>query len=129
MQLKRLGFTSIHLGLLVTLLSVTAPFAFSQATSTATVAGLVTDEQGAAVVGAEVRLVDLATSTNQATVSNETGRYVIANVSPGNYTINITKTGFAAFKISSQKVDVGTTLTINASLKIGSTSTTIEGGG
>src|SRR5258708_1985690 len=126
MQLKRLGFTSIHLGLLVTLLSVTAPIAFSQATSSATVAGLVTDEQGAVVVGAEVRLVDLATSSNQATLTNETGRYVIVNVAPGNYTVNITKTGFAAFKINSQKVDVGTTMTINASLKVGSTSTTIE---
>jgi hypothetical protein len=126
MQLKRLGFTAIHLGLLVTLSAFTTPIAFSQATSSATIAGLVSDEQGAAVVGSEVRLTDLATGSNQVTVTNETGRYVIVNVAPGNYTINITKQGFAAYKISSQKVDVGTNLTINATLKVGSTNTTIE---
>src|SRR5262249_4123705 len=100
--------------------------AWSQATSTATVVGLVTDEQNAAVVGAEVRITDLGTGSSQATTTNDTGRYVLVNVSPGTYSITVTKQGFSAFKIGEQKVDVGTTLTINAALKVGSTSTTIE---
>jgi hypothetical protein len=126
MMLKRLGLPSISLGLIALTLAFTVPAAWSQATSTSTVAGLVTDEQGAAVVGAEVRMIDLGTGSNQATLSNESGRYVVVNLSPGNYTITVTKQGFAAFKINSQKVDVGTTMTINAQLKIGATTTTIE---
>ncbi len=126
MKLKRLGFTPIYLGLVASILTLSAGTAWSQATSSATVAGLVTDEQNAAIVGAEVRLLDLATGSNQSTVTNDTGRYVVVNISPGNYTIMIVKEGFAVFKISSQKVDVGTSLTINAALRIGSTSTTVE---
>src|SRR4051812_41178798 len=107
-------------------LAFTTPAAWSQATSSATVTGLVSDESSAAVVGAEIRLVDLATTTAQTTTSNETGRYILVNVSPGTYTVTVTKAGFSAYKISAQKVDVGTTLTINAQLKVGSTSTTVE---
>ena len=126
MKLKRLGFSFVSAGLLAFTLAFTPSAAWSQATSTATVAGLVTDEQGAAVTAAEIRLVDLATGSNQVTLSNDTGRYVIVNVSPGNYSITVTKQGFAAFKINSQKVNVGTTMTINAPLKLGATTTTIE---
>src|SRR5439155_4721762 len=50
------------------------PAAWPQATSTASLSGLVTDEQNAAVAGAEIRIADLATGSTQATVTNETGR-------------------------------------------------------
>jgi hypothetical protein len=103
----------------------TAP-AWSQATSTATITGLVSDEQNAAVVGAEVRILDMATGTAQTTLTNESGRYVIVNVTPGTYVVTVSKTGFTVFKIGSQKVDVATSLNINAQLKVGSTSTTVE---
>ena len=109
---------------LVGLLSSTP--AWSQATSTATISGLVTDEQNAAVVGAEVRILDMATGTAHTTITNDTGRYVMVNVEPGNYTITVSKQGFAVHKIASQKVDIATSLTINATLKVGSTTTTVE---
>src|SRR6266516_2999832 len=111
---------------LCTLLTMSAPPAWSQATSNSTVAGLVTDEQGALIVGAEVRLVDAATNSVHTTLSNESGRYVIANLSPATYVITITKPGFAVYRISAQKVDVGTALTIDASLKVSATATTVE---
>jgi hypothetical protein len=100
--------------------------AWTQATSTSTVAGLVTDESGAAVVGAQVKIADPSTGSTQATLSNDTGRYVFVNVSSGTYTITVNKEGFTVYKVNAQKVEVGTTITVNASLKIGSTSTTVE---
>jgi len=100
--------------------------AWSQATSTATVAGQVTDPQGAAVVGAEVRLTDSATSSTMTTLTNESGRYVLVNISPGTYSITISKAGFASHRIAAQKVDVGTATTIDAALQVGSTATTVE---
>jgi hypothetical protein len=87
---------------------------------------LVTDEQNAAVVGAEVHLLESATGSSQTTLTNDTGRYVIVNVQPGTYVVTVSKQGFTVFKISAQKVDVGSAMTINASLKVGSTSTTVE---
>src|SRR5262249_32553908 len=96
------------------------------ATSTATISGLVTDEQTAAIAGAEVHLLEMATGTALTTTTNEAGRYVIVNVSPGTYVITVSKPGFTVFKINSQKVDLGSSMSINATLKVGSPSTTVE---
>ncbi len=130
MSLCRIGFSSITPRLLVLSLAIFLGFgtsaAWSQATSSATLAGLVTDEQNAAVAGAEVRIVDSGTGSTQTTLTNETGRYVIVNVSPGTYAIYVSKQGFTINKINAQKVDVGTTMTVNAMLKVGATTTTVE---
>ena len=100
--------------------------AWSQATSQASIAGFVSDQQGAAIAGAEVRAVDTTTGGALTTTTNDAGRYVVINVAPGVYTITVTKTGFTVFKIAAQKVDVGTATTVNAVLEIGSTATTVE---
>jgi len=107
-------------------LTLNAPPAWSQATSAATLSGLVTDEQNAVIPGAEVRIIDAATGNTQVTLSNETGRYVFVNVTPGTYSVTIGKQGFTVYKVSAQKIDVGPAITINGMLKVGSTSTTVE---
>ena len=123
----RFGGTKISMGLLVVcLLALTTVPAFSQATSTSSIAGLVTDEQGAVIPGAEVRITDTATGLVQTTLTNEACRYAVVNMAPDIYAIVISKTGFATQRISAQKVDVGTALSINATLKVESTSTTVE---
>jgi hypothetical protein len=108
------------------LLSLGATPAWSQATSSATVTGIVTDQQGGAVPGAEVKLTDTGTGSTQTGATNDAGRYVFVNVSPGTYTVTFSKPGFAVYKVASQKVDVGTTMTVNATLEVGTTATTIE---
>src|SRR5450755_3501327 len=130
MSFRRIGSSYVTPGLLVLSLMIFLGFgttaAWSQATSTATVTGQVTDEQNAAVAGAEVRLLEMATGSSQTTLSNETGRYVVVNVQPGTYTVTISKAGFTVFRIGAQKIDLGSSMSINAALKIGSTSTTVE---
>src|SRR5215831_4000457 len=126
MRLNRFGLVLTDIALILTAALLPTVPAWSQATSTATVTGLVTDDQGATVPGADIRLVDVETASALSTQSNDTGRYVIVNVTPGTYVITISKQGFAVYKVSAQKVDVGTTMTVNAALKVGSTTTTIE---
>ncbi|HTS27883.1 MAG TPA: carboxypeptidase-like regulatory domain-containing protein [Bryobacteraceae bacterium] len=118
------GLTMICLGILVLALGSTPVWA--QATSNASIAGIVTDEQNAAIPGAEVKVTDTGTGISQTTITNDAGRYVFANVVPGTYSILVTKQGFTVFKVAAQDVAVGTALTINAVLKVGSTSTTVE---
>ncbi|HEY2016287.1 MAG TPA: carboxypeptidase-like regulatory domain-containing protein, partial [Bryobacteraceae bacterium] len=101
-------------------------FGWAQSTSTGTVSGLVTDQQNAAIVGAEVRLVDVQTNTPRSTVTNETGRYSFINVTPGSYDITVSKPGFSQSKITAQSVEVGLTVTVDVALQIGSTATTVE---
>lgn len=91
-----------------------------------TVTGVITDEQGAVIPGADIRLVDSTTGSARNAQTNEEGRYTIVNVPPGTYDTTVTKGGFQVSKASNQKVDIGETLTINMSLKIGTAATTIE---
>ena len=86
----RFGGIRLFLAVIVACLASAAP-AWSQATSTSSVSGLVSDEQGATIAGAEIRATELATSLVQTTTSNESGRYIIANMAHGNWQIIITK--------------------------------------
>ena len=93
MSFRPSGFSCLTPKLLVLSVAILLGFgttaAWSQATSTAALAGLVTDEQNAAIPGAEVRLVDATIGGIQTTLTNESGRYVIANVAPGTYAITV----------------------------------------
>src|SRR5579875_3427273 len=107
-------------------LSFSAALIWAQATSTSTVTGLVTDQQGAAIANAQVQLTDTATQTTQTTTTNTDGRYLFVNVNPSTYTVSFAKNGFETSRVQQQQVEIGTTLTVNATLQVGSTSTTIE---
>ena len=117
------GQLAIVLGLLLCLGAVPV---WPQATSTSTVTGQVTDQQAALVPATQVTLTDKSTSTARTTSSNETGRYVFINVPSGTYDLTFSKPGFNLFKVTAQQVQVGQTLTINATLEVGATTTTIE---
>jgi len=100
--------------------------ALGQATSTGTVAGLVTDSTGGAVAGTTITLIDKATNTPRTTQSNEAGRYVFVNIDPGDYSISANKTGFRVAKASDLKVVIGTTITLDFKLELGSMAETVE---
>jgi hypothetical protein len=98
----------------------------SQTANTGTIAGTVTDPSGAAVVGATVTISDPSTGNSRTTMSNEAGRYIFANVEPAKYNVTINKSGFRQAKFSGQEVALGTTLTLNATLELGSTTEVVE---
>ncbi|MBV8818867.1 MAG: carboxypeptidase regulatory-like domain-containing protein, partial [Acidobacteriaceae bacterium] len=98
----------------------------AQNVSTGSIQGQVTDPSGAAIPGAQVKLVDLATNTPHTETTNSDGRYTFVDVDPGTYRIEISKEGFALSKIEDQKVEVGLVLTLNMTLQVGSTTTTVE---
>jgi len=97
-----------------------------QAASTGTVAGTVTDPTGAAVAGAAVSIIDPSTNDSRKTTTNEAGRYIFANVAPGTYHVTINKTGFRVTKFTGQVVNVGSALTLNATMELGSVSQIVE---
>jgi Carboxypeptidase regulatory-like domain len=118
----------------VVLLVVALPFLFalmpsalySQASSTGTVTGLITDATGAAVAGAAIILTDRATNAPQTTTSNEAGRYVFANINPGTYDMKVSMKGFRQSVVSAQQVMVGQALTVNVALEIGGMAEMVE---
>src|SRR5712691_8087085 len=115
-----------YVGVSSLLLSLVASPIWAQNAASGAIAGQVTDQQGAAVPGASVKLTEISTNSTTTTVTNEAGRYVFPTVPPGTYDLTVTKEGFSLSKMPSQKVEVGMSLTMNVSLQLGQTTTTVE---
>ena len=120
-RLTRVFASFAFVGLLI--LSMTPALA---QTATGSVAGQVTDPSGAAIAGAEVKLVDPTTSSSQTTTTNDVGRYTFNTVPPGVYDLTVSHPGFTQAKLQGQKVDIGLALTLNVALQVGATSTVVE---
>jgi len=117
---------ALLLAALFCLLAVTPSAMFAQSASTGSVAGTVTDPQGAAVAAAAVTITDKATSISRTSATNENGHYIFVDVNPGTYNISVNKTGFRVSKIVDQVVQVGLSLTLNVTMEIGSVAETVE---
>ncbi len=124
----RLGLSRHFFGLAICLgiLALGLTPAWSQTSNAGTVAGQVVDEQNAAVPGTEVKVIDTGTNAALTTITNDAGRYIFSNVPPGTYNVTFTKQGFSSYDVNAQSVQIGNVLTINAKLKVGSTTTTVE---
>ncbi len=99
---------------------------WSQSTSSGTIAGQVTDSSGAAIPGAQVKVIDKATSTPKTLLTNDTGRYNIFNLNPGKYDVTVMKPGFSETRLPDQDVQVGLVLTLNVTMQVGQATTTVE---
>lgn len=109
-----------------TLVGFSAPPVWAQNAAGGVISGQVTDQQGAAVPGASIRLTETSTNSTTNTTTNDAGRYTFPTVSPGVYDLVVTKEGFALTRMPAQKVDVGLALTINVALQLGQPSTIVE---
>ena len=124
---KRVVFGLFCLSCLLLAVSLLySPVAMGQASDAGTVSGTVTDNTGAAVPGATVYLVDVATASTRPTTTNDSGAYVLPYVKPGMYNVKISKQGFKTAVVSNQVVEVGHQTTVNAVLDVGSVSQTVE---
>src|ERR1700761_5946313 len=128
MRVHRQIFTSLFacfvLCSAVLWLSSAAPV-WAQSTSTGTVAGAVTDSSGAVVPGASVVLTDVATHSARTVTTNDAGRYIFVDVTPGAYGITVTKQGFSTTKTQTT-VQVGEATTANMTLQVGTSNVVVE---
>ena len=101
---------------LVISLSVLVPLTYAQTTST--IEGRVTDQQGAAIPGAEVRVSSPALAVERHVTSDSTGFYRIAGLPPGGYTVTATKEGFATYKAIDVELTVNRTFDVSLALRV-----------
>lgn len=111
---NRLRFLSLFV-----LMLALAPFALFGQSSNGSLSGVVTDESGGALPGVTVTATNLQTGASRMAVSNNTGRYDLAVLPPGNYSINGELAGFQTVKIARVVVNVGTDSTLNLKLRTG----------
>jgi hypothetical protein len=92
--------------------------------------GLVSDPSSAAVVGAEVLAVNDVTAVQYTTKSNSEGIYVLPNLPPGPYRVQVSKIGFKTLIKPDIVLNVQDSLSINFTLLVGAFHeiVTVEGG-
>ena len=97
---------------------------------TGTISGIVTDPTGATISGAEVLVVNDATRVQFSGKTNNEGIYVIQNLPPGSYRVQVSRVGFKTIIKPDITVNVQDALAINFGLPLGAVSeiVTIQGG-
>jgi len=98
---------------------------YSQGTS-GSLTGLVSDPSGAVISGASVTLTNLGTNYAQNVRTDSTGVYLIKPVLPGNYSLKINATGFAAYMQSGIVINANEYATQDVHLKVGTTGETVS---
>src|SRR5436190_11178659 len=92
----RVGVARSLLASAVALIVVLAPTAWSQASYTAQVRGVLTDQTGALVANATVTITNDATNIAVTAHSDEHGQYILTGLRPDVYTIKAEAAGFRA---------------------------------
>src|SRR5262245_36298995 len=82
----------------VAALAVLVPRAAHAQSVSGSISGTVVDQTRQVVPGATVTLVNEATGDSRATVTTDTGLFVLSAVQPGTYTVRIELAGFAPFE-------------------------------
>lgn len=91
---------------------------------TGQITGTVLDSSGAAIPKATVEIRNVATGATRNTTTQD-GDYTVSNLPPGQYEVSVGATGFTSSK-QKVMVAVGSKVGVNATLKVGSTTTTVE---
>src|SRR5580698_2863921 len=89
------------------------------------ISGMVTDQSGAVVAGANLRLLNTAQGTTYHTVSDRQGLYTFPNLAVGHYDLTIEADGFSPQKKTNLGIDADSALRTDITLAIGARTDTV----
>ena len=93
--------------------------------SAGTVSGRIQDQNGAVVVGATVTITNTATNQSYTTTSGNDGRFSSSTLTPGNYSVRLSASGFKQHLIQNVAVSASRPTKANATLEVGGISETV----
>src|SRR6202158_836921 len=120
---SKFSFVGLLTVLLVTFLAV--PGAKAQSPTDGAIGGTVTDPSGAVVPNATVSSRNLGTAAASSGVTDGSGRYLLIHLQPGVYSLEISVSGFGAFRATRITVEVGRVTTIDAAMQVRGTTETV----
>src|SRR5215468_12209643 len=109
----------LSLSLILLLTTAAAVVAQSQITA-GTIQGTALDANGAVVPGASVEIKNLDTNSTRTVTTDDNGRFVALALPPGNYSVTISKQGFATSVLERVTLTVGQALNVPVSMKVSS---------
>ncbi len=89
---------------------------------TSTISGIVTDNTGAVVPGANATALHKATGVTQEVVTNSDGSFAFPSMQPGTYTVTVSLTGFRTVVINDVVLTSGSPANLRATLEVGALS-------
>jgi hypothetical protein len=81
--------------------------------------GTVHDSSGSVVPDTTITLANVDTGIQRQTVTTSSGTYVLLEIAPGSYTLEASKAGFGATKLSQFQLAVSQTTTLDFTLQVG----------
>ncbi len=115
-------FSALFVGVLVSILAHGTVWA----QATAQISGIVRDQSGAVLPGVEITATQTDTGISRTAVTNETGEYVLPNLSVGPYKIEAALPGFRTYVQTGIVLQVSTNPNVNITLEIGQVSEQVE---
>ncbi|HEY3974325.1 MAG TPA: carboxypeptidase regulatory-like domain-containing protein [Candidatus Sulfotelmatobacter sp.] len=94
--------------------------------ATGRIVGNVTDQTGAALVGAKVTATNLGTQISNSTTSDKNGFYEILSLPIGTYKISVEMSGFRRQAFEHQALQINQSLRLDAKLVVGQLSEVVE---
>lgn len=116
-------FTRVVLAVVVVLL---VPASLWAQQGTSQLAGKVTDEQGAILPGVAVLVTNEETGIFREVVTGASGSYFVSQLVPGRYKVSARMDGFSPLERTGLVLQVGNTLTVDLTLKVGGLEERVE---
>ena len=107
-------------------IGATAGTVLGQAGATGTILGTVNDNTGAVVPNAQVTIVNTATNVSRQVQTSSAGDFSIPDLQPGPYTVTVVAPGFTTAVVSNITLQVAQQARVNAALKPGAASETVQ---
>jgi hypothetical protein len=89
------------------------------------ITGIVTDQTGAVISGAQITVTDSAKGTTATTASNDAGYFTFAGLNPSTYDLKAAAKGFQTYVANGLVLNVSQTLRSDVKLQVGTEATTV----
>ena len=91
-----------------------------------TIQGVVTDDTGAVIPGAQVLVSNIETGVDSSVSTNEVGFFTVPGLNQGLYSVTCASEGFASKEFPEVRLEVQQTMRIDCDMTVGSVTETVE---
>ncbi|HJP94833.1 MAG TPA: TonB-dependent receptor [Pyrinomonadaceae bacterium] len=118
-RIVKLSFVSLFVLILSTV-------AFAQSTTTGSIGGVVSNPNKEVVPGAAVSVKNIGTNKEDSATTDDTGRFKVANLQPGNYSVTVNSSGFSPITVENVVVEIGRETNLEVALVVGPVTGTVD---
>src|SRR5205814_1737761 len=97
----------VRLSFVCVLVLALSAVALAQSTTTGAIGGVVTNPNKEVVSGAAVSVKNIGTNKEDSATTDDTGRFKVANLQPGNYSVTVSSSGFSPLMAEHVTVEIG----------------------